>query len=159
MYDILGMEKKMTAFVIPNAILINTRKAKYTFASFLARDTVFDVMHNIWRTARPDVSSIDATSARASLEEIGSTSRMSIDGLPPVGMSAVSNSTARKAKQCACGQKGEHYAEKVLECVLPGTPEKVYTLIFQSAFMNQFRREEQKLTGKRCRCSILVIFT
>src|SRR5712671_3586471 len=44
----------MTAFVIPNAIQITTRTTKYTFASFLARDTAYDVMNNIWRLARPE---------------------------------------------------------------------------------------------------------
>ncbi|EEB93040.1 hypothetical protein MPER_08361, partial [Moniliophthora perniciosa FA553] len=39
------------AFVIPNAIQITTRRAKYTFASFLARDTTFDVIWNIWRVS------------------------------------------------------------------------------------------------------------
>jgi hypothetical protein len=44
----------MTAFVIPNAIQITTRQAKYTFASFLSRDTTYDVIANIWRLALPE---------------------------------------------------------------------------------------------------------
>jgi hypothetical protein len=44
---------KMTAFVIPNAIQISTHTTKYTFAPFLARDTAYDVIFNIWRLAHP----------------------------------------------------------------------------------------------------------
>ena len=44
----------MTAFVIPNAIQLSTRQAKYNFASLLSRDTTFDVIYNIWRSARPE---------------------------------------------------------------------------------------------------------
>jgi len=154
MYDILLLEKKMTAFVIPNALQITTRKAKYAFASFLARDTVYDVIHNVWRLARPDVSSMDGGSTRMSADDLNPSTRGSLDGLP----STAASPPARKGSQteskqlpsqkithCACGKNGEHYAEKVMECVVPGTPDKVYTLLFASAFMKTFMREEQKL--------------
>ncbi|KAI5885358.1 GRAM-domain-containing protein, partial [Schizophyllum commune H4-8] len=51
--EIVSLEKKMTAFVIPNALQISTRQSKYTFASFLARDTTYDVIFNIWRLVKP----------------------------------------------------------------------------------------------------------
>ena len=44
----------MTATVIPNAIQIITRTVKYVFAPFIARDTVYDVIFNIWRLPRPE---------------------------------------------------------------------------------------------------------
>jgi hypothetical protein len=67
--EITTLEKKMTAFVIPNAIQIITRQAKYTFTSFLSRDTTFDVMHNIWRLGRPEDSmSMMSGSGRGSTE-------------------------------------------------------------------------------------------
>jgi hypothetical protein len=149
MYDILSLEKKMTAFVIPNALQITTRKAKYAFASFLARDTVYDVIHNVWRLARPDVSSVDGGSTRMSTEDLNTSARVSLDGLPPrePGEFQVKQLPTQKTTYCACGKNGEHYAEKVMECVVPGTPDKVYTLLFASAFMKTFMREEQKLLG------------
>ena len=70
MYDVTALDKRMTAFVIPNAIQITTRGAKYTFTSFLSRDTTYDVIYNVWRLARPEDSSIGSQlgSARESLE-------------------------------------------------------------------------------------------
>jgi hypothetical protein len=152
MYDVLTLEKKMTAFVIPNALQITTRKAKYTFASFLARDTVYDVIHNVWRSARPEVSSLDGGSTRLSVEDFNASARDSMDGLPPSRDLKDSDLTGKalpsqKVTHCGCGKNGEHYPEKVMECVVPGTPDKVYTLLFASAFMKTFMREEQKLMG------------
>ncbi|KAG9288729.1 hypothetical protein G9A89_004348 [Geosiphon pyriformis] len=51
--DIVAIEKRMTAFVIPNAILISTLHAKHFFPSFLARDTVHDLLTKLWRHSRP----------------------------------------------------------------------------------------------------------
>ncbi|CAI2179135.1 14698_t:CDS:2 [Funneliformis geosporum] len=52
--DITAIEKKMTAFVIPNAILISTKKTKYCFASFLSRDTVYELFMKLWRHSNSD---------------------------------------------------------------------------------------------------------
>jgi hypothetical protein len=155
MYDILSLEKKMTAFVIPNALQITTRKAKYAFASFLARDTVYDVIHNVWRLARPEISSLDGGSTRLSVEEFNTSARGSMDGLmsssrhPRDVELTTKTLPSQKVTYCGCGKDGEHYSEKVMECVVPGTPDKVYTLLFASAFMKTFMREEEKLMGAR----------
>ncbi|KAI6015635.1 hypothetical protein EDC04DRAFT_2752194 [Pisolithus marmoratus] len=141
-YEITGLEKKMTAFVIPNAIQITTRQAKYTFASFLSRDTTFDVILNIWRLARPDVtdgagsrtnSSRDIVSASSVSEAVGA------KGITPVA-------GANKKTHCSCSKSNDHLSEVALETVLPGTPEKIYNLIFASGFVKHFMRVDQKLT-------------
>ena len=56
---------------------------------------------------------------------------------------------AAKAKvtMCECGKKGEHFSEVAMESVLPGTPEKVYNLMFTSGFIKDFQRNDQKLEG------------
>ncbi|KAK4703071.1 hypothetical protein P7C70_g3146, partial [Phenoliferia sp. Uapishka_3] len=53
--EIVSIEKRMTAYVIPNAIQITTLHARYTFASFLSRDTTHDLICNIWRMVHPVV--------------------------------------------------------------------------------------------------------
>lgn len=53
--DIIDIEKKSTAYFIPNAIQISTDSAKHFFASFLSRDQAYDLMVDIWRIARPDL--------------------------------------------------------------------------------------------------------
>jgi hypothetical protein len=143
----------MTAFVIPNAIQLSTRQAKYTFTSFLSRDTTFDVIYNIWRLARPE----DAIS-------IGSRGRSSMDG-PDNGRSADTLGAAgaagivagvkggvvvplRKATVCACGKEGHHYPETAMDTVIPGTPDRTHNLMFASGFMKDFMAGNQKLHGK-----------
>ncbi|KAI5479022.1 gram domain protein [Pseudohyphozyma bogoriensis] len=53
--EIVSIEKRMTAYVIPNAIQVTTLHARYTFASFLSRDTTYDLVGNIWRMMHPGV--------------------------------------------------------------------------------------------------------
>ncbi|CAK5276130.1 unnamed protein product [Mycena citricolor] len=138
-YEITTLEKKVTAFVIPNAIHVVTPRADYTFASFLSRDTTFDVIHNIWRLVRPS----DAIS-------IGSGSVANDTGLTiPEGTLIGSGPAAaneHKATVCACGKQGAHFSETALEIVIPGTPERIYNLIFASGFIKEFMAVNQKLT-------------
>jgi hypothetical protein len=140
------LEKKMTAFVIPNAIQITTRQAKYTFASFLSRDTTFDVIFNIWRLTKPEDSANYINSAtgsgRASIEE-GRVGMEEVRG----GLDPVAVIPLRKATQCACGRDKTHLNETALETILPGTPDRIYNLMFASGFMKDFMKDNQKLLG------------
>ncbi|KAJ8453815.1 hypothetical protein ONZ45_g19558 [Pleurotus djamor] len=138
-YEIIALEKKMTAFVIPNAIQFTTRQAKYTFSSFLSRDTTFDVIFNIWRLARPE-DSISLVSGRSGEPPAGE----STEGLP-VASEGPAKPLAKKATQCACGKEGSHFSELALETIIPGTPDKIHNLMFASGFMKDFMRDDQKL--------------
>lgn len=53
--EVVTVEKRMTAMIIPNAIQISTLHARHTFASFLARDTTYDLIVSIWRISHPSV--------------------------------------------------------------------------------------------------------
>lgn len=138
MFEVISLEKRMTAFVIPNAIQLSTRTAKYTFTSFLARDTTYDVLYNVWRLARPEDSSMGSqrVSPRGSLDEGSSIADGSPNGAP--------KKIANKVTQCSCDK---HYPEVAMEAVFPGAPEKIYNLMFTSGFMKDFMRENQKLLG------------
>lgn len=145
----------MTAFVIPNAIQMITRTAKYTFASFLARDTAYDVIYNIWRLARPeDGLSEDENMGRLALEasntpDSGSpngSAVMSVGSLMPVPV------PVHKVTYCACGRENKHYPEVANDAIVPGTPERIYNLMFASGFLKDFMREDQKLEGKSQFC-------
>lgn len=132
----------MTAYVIPNAIQVITRRGKYTFASLLSRDTTYDVLYNIWRSVRPEgfiQDSVDQTTSMGSV----------VEGMlsPPIDGS-FSNGVVRQATTCSCGKEGQHYSEVALETVIPGEPEKIYNLMFASGFIKDFMRDEEKLTGK-----------
>ena len=127
----------MTASVIPNAIELSTRQANYTFTSFLSRDTTFDVICKIWRLAKPE----DAIS-------IGSRGQSSMDSPDTLGAAGAAAIVAgvkdgvvaplRKATLCACGKEGHHYAETVMDTVIPGTPGRIHNLMFASGFMKDF---------------------
>jgi len=153
----------MTAFVIPNAIQITTRQAKYSFASFLSRDTTYDVIYNIWRLARPDDNLSAGGSTRGSLDNVRAGmdqvrengSMEGVNGAGPVGGVAVAGARGakpsllkNKVTQCSCGKKGEHYSETALETIVPGTPDKIYNLMFASGFIKDFMKGDQKLLGE-----------
>ena len=140
----------MTAFVIPNAIQMTTRTTKYTFASFLARDTAYDVIFNIWRLARPeDGLSEDEVSGRPALDapHVLRTASPTESGAISIGSVAP---LTHKVTICACGRDGKHYSEVAMDTVIPGTPDRIYNLMFASGFLKDFMRENQKLEGKYC---------
>lgn len=133
----------MTAFVIPNAIQISTRKTKYTFASFITRDTSYDVMVNIWRLSYPR--------RNGTADEQGSLRSNSLDATGGDGsISANGNDGVSKhrATECACGKRGEHYDTVMMDCVMPGTPQQIHGLMWTSGFIRDFMVNNQKLTGK-----------
>ena len=137
----------MTAFVIPNAIQITTRTTKYTFASFLARDTAFDVIYNIWRLARPeDGLSEDETLGRPALDVSHALGTASPPGSAPISPGSVAP-PVHKVTTCECGREGKHYSELAIDSVIPGTPERIYNLMFASGFLKDFMRDNQKLEG------------
>lgn len=153
MHEIITLEKKMTAFVIPNAILITTRTNKHTFASFLSRENTYEVIHNSWRMSGADISGNGGGSIRTSFDSAESGRHATesartneVNGIRPESGGA-SPSKAPKVTRCLCGQVGSHYNEVAMEAVFPGTPEKIHNLIFASGFIKDFMRNEQKLIG------------
>ena len=153
MHEIITLEKKMTAFVIPNAILITTKNSKYTFASFLSRDNTYEVIHNSWRMSGADISGNGGGSIRTSFDSAES-GRTGMDGTRVNDMNVSGPADekgglgkAPKVTKCQCGKDGSHYSEVAMEAVFPGTPEKIHNLIFASGFIKDFMREDQKLLG------------
>ncbi|KAK6505757.1 hypothetical protein TWF481_007649 [Arthrobotrys musiformis] len=53
--EIVAVERRMTALVIPNGIMIQTLHAKNVFASFISRDSTYDLILGIWRTIHPNL--------------------------------------------------------------------------------------------------------
>ncbi|SCV70451.1 BQ2448_1845 [Microbotryum intermedium] len=51
--EIITIEKRMTALVIPNAIEVTTLNTRHIFASFLARDAAYDLLVDLWRHNHP----------------------------------------------------------------------------------------------------------
>ncbi|KAJ8085188.1 hypothetical protein PM082_003980 [Marasmius tenuissimus] len=148
-YEITALEKKMTAFVIPNAIQITTRRAKYSFASFLARDTTYDVIYNIWRLARPadtvEVSVAGKEIGEEGVGALGGNSETSV-AAPGGGGGGTSAAAGPKKTTCGCLKESKHFTETALDTVIPGTPDRIHNLLFASGFIKEFMSGEQKLT-------------
>ncbi|KAJ1018804.1 hypothetical protein NDA16_004609 [Ustilago loliicola] len=66
--EVISIEKRMTAFVIPNAIQIATLQSKHNFTSFLSRDATYDLIVNIWKLSHPGVPIAAADQAELSDE-------------------------------------------------------------------------------------------
>jgi hypothetical protein len=126
----------MTAYVIPNAILVTTYSSEYTFASFLTRDTVYDVMQSLWHPVKPPADQIADQNNHGDGDAANEDATDEGDGTP-----------GHQPTECACGKEGQHYPTPVIDTVIPGTPEKIYELMFKSQFMSDFLSVDQKLMG------------
>jgi hypothetical protein len=139
----------MTAYVIPNAILVTTYGSEYTFASFLTRDTVYDLMHSLWHPYQPAADQIEA----AGNDDVGK------KDAETNGTDQDTTQVKHKATECACAKDGQHYSTVVADYILPGTPEKIYEFMFNSPFMNDFLINNQKLQGLLAVWSLETCFT
>ncbi|CED83409.1 Uncharacterized conserved protein, contains GRAM domain [Phaffia rhodozyma] len=151
------IDKKMTAFVIPNAIMITTSDAKHTFASFLSRDTAFDVIHSIWRLSTP-INPMAANRSSSSIPDDSplqslTSNSLATDSKPahqhspssPLTMGKKKIPSRKQPTTCQCQLNGGHYSETALDSVFPSTPEKLYNLMFTSGFSKDFMSNNQKL--------------
>ena len=130
----------MTAYVIPNAIGITDQGTKYTFASFLARDTAYDVMYSVWRNGGPLRSASPGSEGTPGVEG-------GIAAPMQAGGGGAGGTNVRKATQCACSKAGAHYPNTAMDVVVPGTPEQIYNLMFASGFIKDFLAKDQRLMG------------
>ncbi|EME84617.1 uncharacterized protein MYCFIDRAFT_203095 [Pseudocercospora fijiensis CIRAD86] len=55
--EVVSVEKKSTAVIFPNAIVISTLNARNTFASFVARDSTYELLIGIWKVSHPNLKS------------------------------------------------------------------------------------------------------
>ncbi|KAI9790060.1 MAG: hypothetical protein M1833_002111 [Piccolia ochrophora] len=55
--EVVSVEKKSTAVVFPNAIVIHTLHARNVFASLASRDTTYDLIIGIWKISHPNLKS------------------------------------------------------------------------------------------------------
>ncbi|KAK9373427.1 uncharacterized protein V1513DRAFT_449161 [Lipomyces chichibuensis] len=127
--EVMAIEKKTTVGLFPNAIVIQTLHARNVFASFISRDSTYELMCSIWRNGEQAASS-------DSLDESGSESEGDLDtfgGEESEGESVVEDGESEKVSgdvsenatggedigplkhpptKCAC-KANEHY-EKVV---------------------------------------------
>jgi hypothetical protein len=55
--EVISVEKKSTAMIFQNGIMIQTLHARNSFASLLNRDTTYELIVSIWRSSHPNLRS------------------------------------------------------------------------------------------------------
>ncbi|GAB0137771.1 hypothetical protein EsDP_00006025 [Epichloe bromicola] len=55
--EIVSVEKRSTALLFKNGLMISTLHAKHVFASFTSRDATYDLIVNIWKLGHPTLRS------------------------------------------------------------------------------------------------------
>lgn len=55
--EIVAVEKRSTALVFKNGLMISTLHAKHVFASFTSRDSTYDLIVKIWKLGHPSLQS------------------------------------------------------------------------------------------------------
>lgn len=55
--EVVSIEKKSTALIFPNALVISTLHARNIFASFVARDSTYELLIGIWKISHPNLKS------------------------------------------------------------------------------------------------------
>lgn len=51
--EVVSVEKKSTALLFPNGLVIQTLHARHTFASFITRDATYDLIIGLWNVGHP----------------------------------------------------------------------------------------------------------
>lgn len=150
--DVVAIEKRMTALIIPNAIQVITTQSRHTFASFLSRDATFELMGSIWHIARPPGMvpthglTLDVT--MPPLDDLSDGTKVgSQDSSSALSHSSpvLSKKVDHSPTQCDCSPE-EHYKEVIWDATYPTSPEKLYNILFQSDFLKDFWVNEEHLT-------------
>ncbi|KAF4977083.1 hypothetical protein FZEAL_6361 [Fusarium zealandicum] len=79
--EIVSVEKRSTALVFKNGLMITTLHAKHVFASFTSRDATYDLIVNIWKLGHPTLKS---TLNGVRLEGTGGDKTEKVDAEPSV---------------------------------------------------------------------------
>lgn len=61
--DIVKFEKKLTAGLFPNGMLIETKDAKHNLASLISRDSTFEFMKEVWQGSTGKIMDTSTTTA------------------------------------------------------------------------------------------------
>ncbi|KAM9919262.1 hypothetical protein OXX59_008077 [Metschnikowia pulcherrima] len=78
--EIIQIEKKSTAVLFPNGMVIRTLHQKFVFATFLSRDTTFNMITQVWHNALQDGNSEEQARSKRGLSKSKSMSRRSTTG-------------------------------------------------------------------------------
>ncbi|KAF4126872.1 GRAM protein [Geosmithia morbida] len=81
--EIMSVEKRSTALLFKNGLMISTLHAKHIFASFTSRDATYDLIVNIWKLGHPTLTS---TLNGVKVEGTGGDKTEKLDGDEPLAL-------------------------------------------------------------------------
>ncbi|KAJ6444356.1 GRAM domain-containing protein [Purpureocillium lavendulum] len=102
--EIVSVEKRSTALVFKNGLMISTLHAKHIFASFTSRDATYDLIVNIWKLGHPTLRS---TLNGVRLEGTGGDKTEKVDGAETPGAAGEPQEIASESEDESEGDEDE----------------------------------------------------
>ncbi|KAI1350096.1 hypothetical protein F5Y01DRAFT_286897 [Xylaria sp. FL0043] len=110
--EIVSVEKRSTALVFKNGLMISTLHAKHVFASFTSRDSTYDLIVNIWKLGHPTLrSSLNGVS----LDETGGDKTEKVDA----GEAAPGSQSVSESEEDGSEEDDDVYDEDLEEDEVP----------------------------------------
>lgn len=125
--EIVSVEKRSTALVFKNGLMISTLHAKHIFASFTSRDATYDLIVNIWKLGHPTLkSSLNGVQ----LEGTGGDKTEKIDAEPDDELGIDANSAAGSDSEASSDEDDddEFYEEDDMDGAADTEPTEVSTI-------------------------------
>ncbi|KAK3847463.1 MAG: GRAM domain-containing protein, partial [Linnemannia gamsii] len=143
--EITAIEKRLTAFVIPNAIsIVTTTNTKgHFFASFLSRDAAHDLLMAAWRKSFPCAANASVANNILPVASTNTTTHSSSSQQQPQQpqrqvQPASSKGISQPPTTCKCSKENRHYANTYMSDTFPGTLESIWRLLFDCDFSKGF---------------------
>ncbi|ORY90387.1 hypothetical protein BCR43DRAFT_111033 [Syncephalastrum racemosum] len=131
--EIISMEKRNTAMIIPNGIQISTAKAKHVFASLMSRDVTYDQMYRLWQMHHNAVTVLRALQTPDDMTQDGPVELDDDDTASWwSGLEDATEDKAENPSPCTCA---DHYPVTMLDRVYPGTVKSMSYLLFHPDFL------------------------
>ena len=67
--DVVSIEKRNTAYLIPNAICIRTLQNRYLFSSLVSRDLTYSMLVSVWRMSSPSQTAQEVAASMSDASE------------------------------------------------------------------------------------------
>ncbi|KAI9471248.1 GRAM domain-containing protein [Coemansia mojavensis] len=130
--EIVSIEKRMTALIIPNAIQVSTLHAKHFFGSFIYRDSAYNQLYDLWVKSRSEKTAGVPETGRAE-DDTGSRESLLVDS--PQSNQCIEPPSLHKPTECPCGNSGHtaHYSLEALDATFPLALPLLFRVVFSAS--------------------------
>ncbi|KAK8164983.1 hypothetical protein BKA80DRAFT_234805 [Phyllosticta citrichinensis] len=149
--EVVSIEKKSTAVIFPNAIVITTLHARNVFASLVSRDSTYDLLIGIWKISHPNLKSslngVALDNGTATTNGAAPKDNGNIEPAPNGAPASQGFPGPTAHAETSCGDEAEHFSNLLMDTTIPAPLGKVYSLMFgpmSGTFMRKWLIEDQK---------------